>query len=100
MPVGPLSRYTGLSALQVDHETRGPTLSLPVRRAGAERASPERLHLFTGSDAADILAGRFLGSEVLYWRILDANSGRLPDEFEPGDLVVVPDVGEATRVRR
>jgi hypothetical protein len=33
MAVGPLSRYQGMDVVQVRHQTRGATRSLPIRRA-------------------------------------------------------------------
>ncbi|QQM44579.1 hypothetical protein [Streptomyces liliifuscus] len=103
MAVGPLSRYRGMEALQVHHATRGATRSLPVRRAlPAPAADPavSRRHRWTGYDAVDLLALRFLGREDLYWALLDANSGRLPDSYRPGDLLLIPSADDATRIER
>ncbi|MFF1321257.1 hypothetical protein ACGFY0_14340 [Streptomyces chartreusis] len=102
MAVGPLSRYRGMEAFQVHHATRGATRSLPVRREIPDPADPAtaRRHRWTGYDAVDLLALRHLGREDLYWVLLDANSGRLPDSYRPGDLLLVPLTDDATRIRR
>ncbi|MCT9078069.1 hypothetical protein [Streptomyces fulvoviolaceus] len=102
MAVGPLSRYRGMEALEVRHATRGTTRSLPVRRALPAPADPAtaRRHRWTGYDTVDLLALRTLGREDLYWALLDANSGRLPDSYRPGDLLLVPSADDATRIER
>ncbi len=100
MPVGPFSRYRDLETLVVLHETRGETRSLPVRRALGAGAAAGRRHRVTGYDSADLIARRYLGREELYWRLLDANDGRRPDSLVPGEILAVPDLETATRVRR
>jgi nucleoid-associated protein YgaU len=100
MAVGPLSRYRDLPVLQVQHATRGVTRSLPIRRTLSAPQTAERLHRLTGFDSLDMLALRFLGSEELYWYLLDANGGRLPDQFTPGELIIIPPAGPATQVQR
>ena len=88
MAAGPLSRYRDLEVIAADHERRGPTLSLPVRRA---RVALEPI---------DLVALRHLGREEMYWRVLDANDGRLPGSFEVGEVLAVPSRDTATQVRR
>ena len=100
MAAGPLSRYRDLEVIAVDHERRGQTLSLPVRRA---RVAPEliaRRHRHTTYEPIDLIALRHLGREELYWRVLDANEGRLPWSFEAGEVLAVPPRETATQVRR
>jgi hypothetical protein len=101
MPVGPLSRHSGLDVLVVTHATRGRTRSLPVRRRAAAPPPPDSgRHRYGSSDSADLLALRYFGREDLYWSLLDANGGRLPGEFQPGEVLVVPPVSQVTRVGR
>lgn len=101
MPVGPFSRYRDLPVLVVEHETRGATRSLPIRRATpAPELGQARLHRYAASDAIDLIARREYGREDLFWQLLDANDGRLPDSFVPGETLVVPPLETATRVER
>jgi len=100
MPVSPFSRYRDLEVLVVQHETRGETQSLPVRRLPAEPAPVVRRHLLTGFETIDVLARRYLGRESLLWQFLDANDGRRADSFVPGELIDVPSLETATLVRR
>ncbi len=100
MAAGPLSRYQGMDVVQVRHQTRGATRSLPVRRLQPVPATADRLHRYTGYDTTDLLALRFFGREDLYWFLLDANGGRLPDDYRPGELIVVPPAEDVTRIQR
>lgn len=100
MAVSPFSRYRDLPVLVVEHETRGVTRSLPIRRDAAAPAGQARLHRLGGFDSVDLLARRYYGREDLYWQILDANGNRLPDSFAPGELLVVPPLETATQVER
>lgn len=100
MAVGPFSRYRDLPVLVVEHETRGATRSLPIRRRPAEPLGQVRLHRFASFDAVDLIARRQYGREDLFWQVLDANGGRLPDSFVPGETLVVPPLETATRVER
>ncbi len=99
MPVSPFSRYRKLAVLEVQHATRGATRSLPVRRSPLP-AVVGRTHRFTGADTADLLARKYLGREELYWHLLDANGGRLPDSFVAGEKLVIPPLELATRIER
>jgi hypothetical protein len=100
VPVGPFSRYRDLELLVVRHATRGDTRSLPIRRRQLPPEPPARLHRFGGYETADLLARRYFGREDLYWRLLDANGGRLPDSFVAGELLTVPPLATATAVER
>jgi len=100
MPVSPFSRYRDLDVLAVEHETRGDTQSLPVRRAAAGLVLLVRRHRLAGFESIDILARRYLGRESLHWRLLDANDGRRPDSFTAGELLNVPSLEDATQVQR
>ena len=100
MPVSPFSRYRDLDVIVVDHASRGETQSLPVRRLSGGAAAVTRRHLFAGYETIDLLARQYLGRESLFWQFLDANGGRRPDSFAPGELIDVPSLDAATLVRR
>lgn len=100
MPATPFSRYRDLTVVVVRHETRGVTRSLPIRRRPVPPLPPAQLHRFNSFEPIDLLALRFFGREDLFWQLLDANGGRLPDEFAPGELLAVPPLAAATRVER
>lgn len=100
MSVGPLSRYRNQSLLQVQDPSRGQTLSLPIRRPKLGDAEVTRLHRFSAGDSVDLLARRYLGSEELYWYLLETNGGLLPDEIEPERMLAIPSLALVTRVIR
>jgi hypothetical protein len=100
VPVSPFSRYRDLPVLVVRHETRGTTRSLPIRRRPSAPAGQARVHRFAAFEAVDLLARRYYGREDVYWQLLDANGGRLPGSFAPGELLLVPPLETATRVER
>jgi hypothetical protein len=102
MPVGLTSRYRNLQTLAVTHRTRGRTLSLPIRREEASYAEAPggRLHRVKAFESHDLLALRAYGREDLYWVLLDGNGRRMPEEFVPGEEMVIPPAERATRVKR
>jgi len=101
MPVGPFSRYANLPILEVQHATRGTTGSLPIRRLPVPSPPPgSRQHRYAGFETADLLALKYLGREELYWHLMDANGGRLPKAFQPGETLLIPPPDMATRVVR
>ncbi len=101
MPVRPLSRYRNLPSLEVSHATRGLTRSLPIRRQSPRPPPPNsQQHQLTGYETADLLALKALGREELYWYLLDANGGRVPDQLQPGEMLSMPPLALATRVER
>jgi hypothetical protein len=100
VPAGPLSRYRDLEVIAADHERRGATQSLPVRRVRVALEPIARRHRHTAYEPLDLIALRHLGREEMYWRLLDANDGRLPGSFEVGEVLAVPSRDTATQVRR
>lgn len=101
MPVNPISRYRNLPVFTVIHPTRGTTQSLPVRRPPIVPDGPGgRQQPFTSYDTFDLMALRFLGTEQLYWFVLDANGSRLPAEFSVGETILIPPSAAATRISR
>ena len=101
MPVSPISRYRNLNSVEVFHATRGPTRSLPIRRFPiVSSIGGSRPHRFLGHEGADLLALKYLSREELYWHLLDANGGKLPDELQPGEMLQIPPLGPATQIDR
>jgi hypothetical protein len=100
MPAGPFSRYRDLPVVVVVHQTRGVARSLPIRRRPVTATGQGRLHRVSAFDELDLLARRLYGREDLYWQILDANGGRLPGSFAPGETMTIPPAETATRVER
>ena len=100
MPVSPFSRYRNLSALEIVSPVQGKTRALPVRRFPIAISSSEnRSHQFKSYETADLLALKYFGREDVYWALLDANEGRLPDDFEPGETLTVPPVRQVNRIQ-
>jgi hypothetical protein len=100
VPPGLRSRYRDLEVLDLSHETRGVTQSLPVRRRPVAPAASGRRHRMAAYEPLDLLARRHLGSEELVWRLQDANGGRAADAFAPGEVIAIPALEVATRVAR
>jgi hypothetical protein len=100
MPVRPDSRFARLPVHRVlapDGSTRE-VIGLRLERAGVGRVATR--HLVMQGEAVDLIARDYLGSEGLWWRLLDANPLRYPLDLEPGDVLAVPPALEATRVTR
>jgi nucleoid-associated protein YgaU len=96
MPVNIYSRYHGLKTF--DHQGR---LSLEQRPIQTVDAYPDGLvHTLKRGETLDLLAARYYGREDLWWRIADANPGRFPLDWEPGDTLNIPPIRVATRMPR
>lgn len=57
-------------------------------------------HRVVQGDAIDSVAHRHLGDARAWWQVLDANPLRYPLDLEPGELLALPGVAEATRASR
>ncbi len=96
MPVSIYSRYYGLDT--VEKEGR---VSLAQRPGLPVEMYPDSLlHTVVGGETLDQLAARYYGREDLWWRIADANPGRFPLDWQPGETLVIPPVRVATRTPR
>jgi hypothetical protein len=86
MTIDKRSRYFGLAPYS--HAGR---LTLPQRlvEPGDEREQ-FLLHRLVADETLDQLALRYYGRDDLWWRIADANPGRFPLDWRPGDVVCVP----------
>jgi hypothetical protein len=99
MPVSPDSRFASLPVLQVvapDGGTRN-VVALRLQRPVLE--SPTR-HRVVQGEGLDLVALRLLGSEGLWWRILDANPLVYPLDIQPGAVLAIPQPGPATQITR
>jgi hypothetical protein len=96
MPVSIYSRYYGLDVVSVDGQ-----VSLAQRVAEPPETFPDALtHTLVGGETPDQLAKLYYGREDLWWRIADANPGRFPLDWQPGDTLVIPPIRVATRTPR
>jgi nucleoid-associated protein YgaU len=87
------SRYYGLDTVTV-----GDTPSLALRPNPPIQAYPDGLlHVVVGGETLDLLAFKYYGREDLWWRIADANPGRFPMDWLPGDKLMIPPLRVATR---
>jgi nucleoid-associated protein YgaU len=93
MPVTLYSRYYGLGTV-----TRDGQQSLAARPLPPLVDYPDGLvHVMVAGETLDQLAFTYYGREDLWWRIADANPGRFPLDWSPGDTVLIPPIRVATR---
>jgi nucleoid-associated protein YgaU len=93
MAVTLYSRYYGLDVATIDGET-----SLAERPIPPIVDYPDSLlHVIVAGETLDQLAFTYYGREDLWWQIADANSGRFPLDWAPGNTVVIPPRRVATR---
>ncbi len=93
MAVTIYSRYYGLDVVTIDGEA-----SLAERPSPSFAGDPDSLvHVMKSGETLDQLAFAYYGREDLWWRIADANPGRFPLDWAPGDTVVIPPLRIATR---
>lgn len=96
MPVSIYSRYYGLDTVEEDGQ-----VSLAQRPGLPTETFPDSLvHTVVGGETLDQLAALYYGREDVWWRIADANPGRFPLDWEPGEALVVPPIRVATRTPR
>lgn len=96
MPISMYSRYYGLDTVEEDGR-----VSLTQRPGFPTATYPDSLlHTLVGGETLDQLAARYYGREDLWWRIADANPGRFPLDWKPGETLVIPPIRVATRTPR
>jgi hypothetical protein len=100
MPVRPDSRFAPLPRLLVPGRDGRPREVIGLRLDRGDRPPIVGRHVVTQGEAVDLIARVRLGSEGLWWRLLDANPCRYPLDVEPGDVLDVPGALEATRATR
>lgn len=100
MPVEPGSRFDGLPLYRVRAPDGAVRQVVGLRYERLPAGPPAGTHRVAQSEQLDALALRYLGSEALWWRILDVNPLRWPLDLDPGELLAMPDPGGATRLNR
>jgi phage tail protein X len=96
MPVSRYSRYYDLPTI-----SRWGKLSVGMRPAvSLDTTMGSITHTIVGGETLDQLAKHYYGREDLWWRIADANPGRFPLDWRPGETIVIPPIRVATRVAR
>jgi phage tail protein X len=95
------SRYYGLDTLQETGAGGNSLISLVQRLLPPPESYPDGLvHTVIGGETLDQLAARYYGREDAWWRIADANPGRFPLDWQPGEELAVPPIRVATRTPR
>ena len=100
MPPRPDSRFANLPRLQAVGPDGRRREVVGLRLHPGPRPPVVARHVVTQGEAVDLIARVRLGSEGLWWRLLDANPRRYPLDVEPGEVLDVPGALEATRVTR
>lgn len=96
MPISMYSRYYGLDTVAEDGR-----VGLAQRPGVPSEMHPDSLlHTVVGGETLDYLAARYYGREDLWWRIADANPGRFPLDWRPGETLFIPPIRVATRTPR
>ena len=96
MAISIFSRYYGLEVI-----AEGDRTSLAQRPIPPVEEYPDGLiHIVIGNETLDQLAARYYGREDLWWRIADANDGKFPLDWQPGDRLTIPPLRVATRTPR
>ena len=96
MPVTIFSRYYNIKKIEINGKH-----ALQKRVTQLQKDYPDSIqHTLVGNETLDQLAEKYYGREDLWWRIADANPGRFPLDWGPGDTLTIPPVRVATRTPR
>ena len=96
MPVSIYSRYYKLDTVEVEGKI---SLTQRLTKPG-EPPADSIIHTIIGHETLDQLAARYYGREDLWWRIADANPGKFPLAWQPGETLVIPPLRVATQTPR
>lgn len=89
----PSSRWDGAGTYQRTVGNDGVPLTLYAPRLAAVPATVLQ-HQVQAGDRLDLLAGRYFGDPLQYWRIVDANPTLDPDDLlEVGRMLLIPQGG-------
>ena len=84
------SRHESLGTYRTGKGPEAPELFQP---RFVPRTEPALSHRVVAGDRLDLLAARYFGDPLQYWRIADANPAPSPDELlEPGRVLIIPRV--------
>jgi len=99
MPVRSDSRFADLTVLQstAPDGSQRHVVALRLRRPSLAVRTHHRVQ---EGEEVDLIARRLLGSERLWWRLLDVNDVVHPMDLEPGAVVNVPATGPSAQVTR
>ncbi len=87
----PSSRHDDLATYRVPLGADTMEVELHVPRLQVEPAETALVHRVVAGDRLDLLAHRYFGDPLQYWRIVDANPVLAPEELlEPGTLLRIP----------
>jgi hypothetical protein len=100
MPVDPSSRFAGFPLYRVRARDGGARQAVGLRYGRLPVGPAAGTHRVAQGEQLDELALRYLGSERLWWRILDVNPLRWPLDLEPGELIAIPDPSASTQLDR
>jgi nucleoid-associated protein YgaU len=79
------SRYVNGNIVPQQNET------VAVRRRFAPVSNRDRFHIWIEGDSLDQLAARYIGSPLMWWKIMDANPIiQNPSDIRPGMEIRIP----------
>jgi hypothetical protein len=90
MSQDPSSRHEGVACYQVVLAPGAEPVTLLEPRP-IPQPSASVLHRVVGTDRLDLLANRYFGDPLQYWRIADANPTLVPEDvLDPGVQIAIP----------
>ena len=86
----PSSRHEDLPTYEAALEPRSTPIELYVPRA-IPQPPPSLVHTVVAVDRLDLLAHRYFGDPLQFWRIADANPALAPEDvLDPGARISIP----------